>query len=180
MAWPSLIMPNIANYGEWWLCHGQEIPRDASFDDLRTALDFNGPVRYFDGRIPDLRARVIMGENPDRRDDRSSRQVGATVGVEKHRLSEAEMPSHWHGLTDRGHHHDIPQHITFPVTFKWYKDVTVEHSQEYRVIVGDMRVDTSYRHSLAYNCGSVGENHPHENIQPSLVMAYIIKVKHAA
>jgi microcystin-dependent protein len=91
----------------WFLCDGRTVSSAtlgsayaAAYALLGTRF---GPSTASILYIPDLRGRVIVGYNPNRvsatviEDTRSARALGDTGGVETHKLTTTEMPSHNHG-----------------------------------------------------------------------------------
>jgi len=114
--WPKTTAPAAtANGGTWLLCNGSELLKTA-YPDLSSAIAAtfgDGPsgVLYF--KLPDFRARVPVGYNTDATlTGRSTRAIAANGGEETHVLTEGEMNSHNHGVTDPGHDHDfkVPSH----------------------------------------------------------------------
>ena len=93
--------------------------------------------------------------------------LGKKVGEETHKLTVNEIPTHNHGVTDPGHTH------------KWYSSSatgTIANSTRYQ---GDSK-------SISFNTDSAktgitinntGGNGTHNNIQPSLVCNFLIRVK---
>jgi microcystin-dependent protein len=84
--------------------------------------------------------------------------VGSTGGVETHRLTIDEMPSHYHVQGN--------QRAFTSTTFGGNKEMT-----SYRV--GNFGIDSDALPQP--NTEKSGGDQPHNNIQPSMVLNYIIK-----
>lgn len=89
---------------EFWLkCDGRSISRTryaALFNLIGTSYGSDDSETF---RLPDCRGRVVgcVGSGPGL----TARSAGTSVGTETHTLTEAEIPSHSHGITDPGHTH---------------------------------------------------------------------------
>lgn len=88
-----------ANHGAWLLCNGQAISRTtyaALFTLIGTAFgNGNGSTTF---TLPDFRGRVFgaIGQGSGL----TNRALGAKVGAETHTLTENEMPSHNHSVSN--------------------------------------------------------------------------------
>lgn len=147
------------------LCYGQTVSRTtystlyALIGDTYGAGD--GTTTF---NLPDMRGRVLVGQD-DMGGTAASRltlvkghdasTLGNTFGVEKHALSTGEMPSHSHGMnirTGSGNNGN-----------------------------NNMSLDSSDISSTLADAGgrvtsnASGSNEEHENVQPSIVINYIIK-----
>jgi microcystin-dependent protein len=83
----------------WLVCDGSPVSRTTYanlFDALRTTFGAGDGRTTFN--LPDLRDRVAVGVS-------ATKVRGATGGEERHTLTEAEMPSHTHAVSDPGHRH---------------------------------------------------------------------------
>ena len=106
--------------------------------------------------LPDLRGRVIAGKDDmgTTSADRLTNQtggldgdtLGATGGAETHTLLEAELPSHTHSVPQGG-----------------------AGASNYAL------GGPAGSFSAAQTTGSVGSDTPHNNVQPTIVLNYIIK-----
>jgi microcystin-dependent protein len=140
----------------WLLTYGQAVSR-TTYADLFTAIGTTYGVG--DGsstfNVPDLRGRVIAGQDDmggtsaNRLTNQSGGldgdTLGASGGAETHQLTEDEMPAHTHGISDGS-------------------DSDSGTANRPRAIAGTDRTSTS-----------TGGDDPHNNVQPTLILNYIIK-----
>jgi len=146
------------------LCHGQAISR-TSYSELFAVIGTtygsgDGSATF---NVPDLRGRSILGLDnmggsdanridssvtPNRSSDTWAEDLGGNAGEDQHTLTEAEMPSHIHStlLGQEGGASGSGSYDppTYPPT--------------------DVSVDTD----------STGGDQPHNNVQPSMAMNWII------
>lgn len=142
----------------WLLCAGQDVSR-TTYDGLFSAIGTTYGVG--DGSttftLPDLRGRVAAGKD-DMGGDAASRltsgasgvdgsELGAAGGEETHQLTEAEMPSHTHEVN-------------------LGSDNSSSGSR-----IADQAIDTIKNTDLSQETGG---DDPHNNVQPTLVLNYII------
>lgn len=150
------------NPGDWLYCDGSEYDREIT-PGVSTPLFAALGLTYGVGdgsttfNIPDLRGRVIAGQD-DMGGSSANRLTGQTGGVdgdilggtggaETHTLSIAEMPDHTH---DSG--------------FSVRSDSTSGGDPIYRPPGGS-----------GLNTGSTGGDQAHNNVQPTIILNYIIK-----
>ena len=141
----------------WLLCYGQAISR-TTYADLFTAIGTaygtgDGSTTF---NVPDLRGRTVAGKDnmggtsADRLTDQSGGLdgdvLGDTGGTETHTLTTAEMPAHTHSVPSGGN------------TSSNYALGGPAGSQ-----------------SGAQTTGSTGGGDAHNNIQPTIILNYIIK-----
>lgn len=134
---------------DYLICDGQAVSRTtyaSLFAIVGTTYGVGDGSTTFN--LPDLRGRTILGEGTGTATDATAKALGAKAGTETHTLTVDEMPSHTHGLTQ-------------------VKDVYDGINDEYRI--------TNYT-STNISTGSTGSDDPHNNMQPYIVLNYIIKV----
>lgn len=140
----------------WLRCAGQLVPIE-DFPDLYIVIGntfVTGGLPEGFMQLPDFRGRAPIGEGVG--SGLSSRQRGERVGAETHQLTAAEMPSHDHPITPT---------ILNPAM---------------RLLTGAQVGTSNYASGTqsAINVtltGSRGGGQAHNNMQPSLVVNYIIK-----
>lgn len=166
----GMVMPyggNTAPTG-WLLAYGQAISR-TTYSDLFQAIG----TTYGAGdgtnsfNVPDLRGRTIAGQD-DMGGSSSNRltspingdTLGAAGGSESHTITEAELPSHTHG---GGGTITIPYGVnnTQPGNVAGLVQVTAGSSPQTFTVSG--------------TSGSVGSGTAHNNVQPTIILNYIIK-----
>jgi microcystin-dependent protein len=143
----------------WLFCYGQAISR-TTYADLFTVLS-TMPYGTGDGsttfNVPDLRGRVVAGQD-DMGGSSANRltnqtgglngdTLGATGGAETHTLTTAQMPAHTH--TVQAINSDSGASITGAIS-------------------GSGDIGT-------INTSSTGSSSAHNNVQPTIVLNYIIK-----
>ena len=146
------------NVGDWLFCDGSA--QNQQVGGVNTAL-FNVIGTTYGGSattflLPDLRGRVVAGKDDmggisqnrltTPKSGINGDNLGATGGLEDHTLTVAEMPSHTHTQTLRGN-----ANITGG---------------------GNPGVDRS---TTSVNTGSAGLDGAHNNVQPTIILNYIIK-----
>lgn len=139
----------------WLLCAGQAISR-TTYSTLFTAIGttFGAGDGSTTFNLPDLRGRVVAGKD-NMGGTAASRltspvagsTLGASGGAQSHTLSATEMPSHTHG---------------------YEKANSANPTGVYISIGGELQAGTA-------QTGSTGGGGAHNNVQPTLVLNYIIK-----
>lgn len=138
-------------------------------------------------QLPDLRGRVAMGAGQGA--ELSHRPLGTPLGTETHQLTVSEMPQHSHdvndpkhdhGVVDKGHMHSTRTVVAAPGTFH----IMVEEGgpaairgnldSASSISTSNVSVEKSSTHISVLDQGG---SRPHNNIQPSLVVRYLIKWK---
>lgn len=133
---------------EWLECNGQAVSR-TTYNALFSAL---GTV-YGSGNgsttfnVPDTRGRVVMGQGTS--DLGTSRTLATKVGSDTHTLTLPQIPFHTHAISSRAQSGSI-----YPTFGAGGTPVTIQGSTE-----------------------SAGGGLSHNNVQPSLVMCYMIKAR---
>lgn len=151
----------------WLLCFGQAVSRTtyaALFAVLSTTYGSGDGSTTFN--IPDIRGRVIAGQD-DMGGTSANRLtglsggvdgdiLGGTGGAESHTLTVAQMPSHSHidGYSNAG-------------GGGTYGDTTAASAQD----MGMSGTGTTHP-----NTSSTGGDAAHNNVQPTIILNYIIKI----
>lgn len=134
----------------WLICDGSMLNREAYpelFNAIGTSFGTDGPGNFY---IPDLRGRVIVGQDESDADF----GIGSTGGEKTHTLTVDEMPRHSHRLN-----------TIFPFEAGGGK-------------TGLPNSNASSFYSDDYQtCQSTGGSQAHNNLQPYTVTNYIIKAK---
>ncbi|WP_417814781.1 phage tail protein [Thalassospira alkalitolerans] len=120
-------------------------------------------------KLPDLRGRVPVGAGQG--EALSDRLLGGGGGEESHQLTIAEMPTHDHGevtSVNGNHSHSA-------VGGSSSTGALIEMSgQSYLRSQGSISTSSAGAHS--HTISAQGGDQPHNNMQPYLVLNYIIKV----
>ncbi|KQV59377.1 phage tail protein [Duganella sp. Root336D2] len=149
---------NFAPVG-WAMCNGQLLPiaqNTALFSILGTTYGGNGKTNF---ALPDLRQRIPMhaGSGPGL----SPRDLGEQGGAATATLTALEMPSHSHGMTASS----ATASVQSPANAMLAKPVTI--SAPYHDA-------TAIAPSAAGPLGTAGGGGAHNNLQPYLVVNFII------
>ena len=140
-------------------CAGQTL-LVADYSDLHDAIGYTYGGSGSSFNIPDLRGRVIAGQDDmgGASADRLTNQtgglngdtLGATGGAETHTLAVSEMPTHTHTYSESS-------------------------SGPPAEGVGSGFTDPTAVARQNINSGSTGGDQPHNNVQPTIILNYIIK-----
>jgi len=147
------------NPNDYLFCNGAAVSR-STYSNLFTAIGIDYGVG--DGsttfNIPDLRGRVIAGQDDmggtsaNVLTDAQADQLGGTLGEEDHTLTTSEMPSHTHGL--------IIDQATPGATADDF---------------GTSGGNTNNVSSGSGDTSAKGGGLAHNNVQPTIILNYIIK-----
>lgn len=156
---------NVTPPSGWLLCDGSAVSQ-TTYADLYAIIGTNfntGGEGAGNFRLPDIKGRVTIGNGQDSGLSLSDRTLGTKLGEETHVLLTAEMPAHSHGVTDPGHTH-------------------VEADADGTNTGVDQATDINgftNRSTLSNTTGitinNAGSDAGHNNVQPFLVAAFIIK-----
>jgi microcystin-dependent protein len=189
--WPGATAP-----ANWLICDGSAVSR-TTYSSLFAALG----VQYGSGdgsttfNLPNLKGKVAVGLDSSQTEFDT---LGETGGAKTHTLSEAEMPSHTHvqdshnhtfsGTTDGGGSHDHP--IDVSGTRLRYLNTNAAQSTGLGGLAGvpggsdNLRATAVGNHTHTYSGTTssttatnqnTGGGGAHNNLQPYIVLNYIIK-----
>ena len=143
---------------DWLLCYGQAVSRttySGLFAVISTTYGVGDGSTTFN--VPDLRGRVVAGydsmggSSANRLTDQSGGLdgdvLGDTGGSETHTLTTTEMPAHTHGLLPMGN-----TGASYDVAYQIAANSTSPRSTD-----------------------SAGSDGAHNNVQPTIILNYIIK-----
>jgi microcystin-dependent protein len=170
----------------WTLCDASsKNGLDPLFARLFAAigLTYGGSGTQFN--VPDLRSRTVVGAgqgagNDDQGQPLSVRTLNQKVGAEKHVLTKAEIPTHTHSGNTGTQSNNLLKDENGNRTV-----AIGSQGSSYGVLDSD-RSGSSFKlltqpHTHAFttdggNVGVGGVSSPHNNMQPSIAMNYIIKL----
>jgi microcystin-dependent protein len=156
----------------WLLCSGQTVSR-TTYSSLFAAIGTtygsgDGSTTF---ALPDLRGRVVAGIDNMGGSDAGRLDIanssGTVVGSQYVTLTSAEMPVHTH--IQNSHHHEIHRSNQAATS------VGADASVLYRTLVNTGAVYTNTQGQTATN-QNAGGGGAHNNMQPTMVLNYIIKV----
>jgi microcystin-dependent protein len=162
--------------GYWMVCDGRAISRTAYpalFATIGTIYGVGDGVTTFN--IPNCQERVIVGLSAAQSliPQYNATLLGQTFGEGQHTLTTAELAVHDHTITDPGHMHAL---TGSPIVAPPNSGGT---AQEFGGATGaagtNLAVSSAMTGITATN--NAGSGTAHNNVQPSLVMNYIIRVQ---
>ena len=149
----------------WLLCDGREVSRSVYldlFNTIGTIYGVGNGVSSFN--IPNLKGRIPAGFDATQTYYDS---FGKTGGYNTHTLTIPEMPTHNHGITDPGHSHS---YFNQPNTVNPAVSLTTTD------VADNVNVNqTTGVSTTGITINNTGNSQPHNNLQPYLVIQYIIK-----
>ena len=174
----------------WLLCDGRAVSRTdyaALFAAIGTTYGAGDRRTTFN--LPDLRGRAVAGKDDmggraaGRLTNRSGGvdgdRLGAAGGAETHTLSEAQLPSHGHGsgtlaASSAGSH----SHSLVP-RYRGNSNIASRLSTgvDNRVPSGNWRTGSAgaHSHSIAGSTARAGSGNAHNNVQPTVVLNWIVR-----
>ena len=154
----------ISEPGGWLDCDGRLLTVSI-YSDLFSAIgySFGGIDSSFN--IPDMRGRAGIGLGQG--SGLTNRVLSATGGAETHTLSTTEIPSHSHGVTDPGHTHSYVNNTNDQNTDNAFGTETAADQADLNKTTGSSTTGISIQ--------STGGGAAHNNMQPFVVLRYLIK-----
>jgi microcystin-dependent protein len=160
----------------WLFCYGQAVSRttySAIFSRLSTTYGVGDGSTTFN--IPDLRGRVVAGQDDmggtsaNRLTNQSGGLNGDTLGdaggSETHTLTEAQMPDHTHTVSATG------SSTTETFTAGGGTEKIVKQASDNGAASGS----GSGTATVSGTTSTTGSGDPHNNVQPTIILNYIIK-----
>ena len=157
----------------WLLCDGSEVSRSEYsklFEVIGTTYGSGDGSTTFN--LPDLRTRVPVGKHGGDADFQNLAQTG---GSKTHTLTVDEIPSHNHSISSDGaHKHSLYQEKTATATGK-----PLDVCDDDRTDCGwsDVFCNEAGAHDHGGAVGATGGGQAHNNLQPYIVLNYIIRAK---
>lgn len=154
------------------LCDGRALSRsEYAFLFQVLGTNYGGGDGSTTFNIPDLRGRAVIGL--DNMGGAAAGRVqasfagvpGGAGGEEKHQLTQGELPTHTHPVSDPGHSHS-------------YNDKQGYFGADWGSEGAARKENTTVRSGSSQTgitIGDAGSNMPHNVVQPSMAMSWIIK-----
>jgi microcystin-dependent protein len=182
--------------GGWLNCDGTQISK-SKYNRLYNIIgdSFGIPDISTNFVLPDLRGRIPLGSGQGL--NLTNRIIGSNGGEETHTLTENEMPTHnhtatidnsgehSHNINDPGHNHSLnmveKDDGNFSNVDGQYPtgDAVKNYGNDHNVTVTNsttnIKINNSGSHTHNITLNNTGGNQPHNNMQPFLVLNYIIR-----
>ena len=169
MLWPTNTPPT-----GWLICDGSEVSRGENadlFNAIGITYGFGNGSSTFN--LPDLRSRVPVGRDERDADFDALNDKG---GAKTHTLTSSEMPSHTHAGPNHSHSFSgsgsASSYTYAGSSIRMRQDNNFYHGFSDRSFTIRISGNTS---SASGTTGSAGGNAAHNNMQPYVVLNYIIK-----
>jgi microcystin-dependent protein len=151
----------------WLLCQGQSVST-TTYASLFAAIGYTYGGSGSSFIIPNLQGRVPVGLDGSQGE---FLQLAQTGGSKTHPLTVSEMPSHGHsGTTGQAGSH---RHQTRD--FPNYQFQLASGSTAYSRLGEDSYTEYAGDHQHSFTTNNAGSGSPHQNLQPYIVVNYIIK-----
>jgi microcystin-dependent protein len=163
----TIVQSASINVPDGWLnCNGALLNKIA-YAELFFAIGnvYGGEPTDLSFNLPDMRGRVGIGAGQGA--DLTNRIMGEKSGVETHALNVDEMPAHNHGVTDPGHFHGYINNTGDQSVNNILSNETAADQEDYSATTG---VSTT-----GISINNTGSGLGHNNMQPFLVIRYLIK-----
>jgi microcystin-dependent protein len=173
---PGMVVPYAGSAAPtgWLIANGQAVSR-ATYAALYAVV--GGIYGTGDGvstfNLPDLRGRVPMGGGAG--GGLTNRTLASALGAEGVALTTPQLPSHFHDITDKLHRHQSLQANIGGGVEQGAPSYRIQPGALYLLDndLGKTLIDYAFSNITATN--GAGGDQPHDNVQPSLVLTYIIK-----
>jgi microcystin-dependent protein len=151
----------------WFNCNGALLNK-LQYIDLFAAIGntYGGLITDLSFNLPDMRGRVGIGAGQGA--DLSNRVFATSGGAETHTLTTGEMPTHSHGVTDPGHAHSY-------VNTSNDQNLLNFESNEWAADQEETPGKTTGTSTTGITINNAGSGNAHNNMQPFLVIRYLIK-----
>jgi microcystin-dependent protein len=171
--------------GGWLVCNGSAVSRStyaALFAVIGTTYGVGDNATTFN--LPDMRGRVPVGSGTGA--GLTTRSLGGSGGAETHTLSTSEIPSHSHtGTTDSSgsHTHTHNANNEYPGATLAFRNgvntrIDADAGQPNEINLDAsvaLVIDSAGTHTHTFTTGTTGGGGAHNNMQPYMVVNYIIK-----
>ncbi len=170
----------------WLLCHGQAVSR-ADYAALFAAIGetYGEGDRRTTFNLPDLRGRAVAGKDDmggaaagrltNQTGGVDGDALGAAGGAETHVLLRVQMPAHSHAsgtlsaASAGAHTHGIGTADDTSGATRVHRDGSTKDQTMYTDSAG------AHTHDVAGYTGVMGSSGAHNNVQPTMVMNWIVK-----
>jgi microcystin-dependent protein len=163
----TIVQSAAINTPDGWLACNGDLLNKIAYVDLFVAIGntYGGLITDLSFNLPDMRGRVGIGAGQGA--DLTLRTMGEKSGVETHALNVGEMPAHNHGVTDPGHVHGYINNTGDQSVNNILSNETAADQEDYSATTG---VSTT-----GITINNAGSGNAHNNMQPFLVIRYLIK-----
>jgi microcystin-dependent protein len=98
-----------------------------------------------------------------------STSLGVKGGAESHTLTTAQLATHSHGVTDPGHSHSLNNATNI-------LDNVSGNQFQGSNFLGNPRAITANSNTTGISINNTGSGNPHNNVQPTIICNYIIRI----